>query len=68
MRFLETITFMGNDALVPIDRIKWINFTYIDGWRIKIVSDDGDWEECFGDDDDKASKRYVMIKRIIEAE
>ena len=66
MKFLETITFLGNDALVPIDRIKYINLSYNDGYRIKITSDDGDWEECFGKDQEKANKRYEMIKKIIK--
>jgi len=67
MEFLETITFMGSDALIPINRIKYINFSCSDGYRIKITSDDGDWEECFGNDMDKANARYKMIKKIIKA-
>jgi hypothetical protein len=68
MKFLETITFMGNDALVPIDRIKYINLRYTTGYEISIVSDDGDWIECFDKDGDKASKRFDQIKQIIEAQ
>lgn len=47
MRFIETITALENDVLVPIDRIKYIGLSYDGGWRLKIVSDDGDWEESF---------------------
>lgn len=67
MKFLETITFFGSDALVPIDRIKYINQSYNENnIEIKITSDDGDWVECF-EDEEKANKRYEMIKHIIEA-
>lgn len=67
MKFLETITFFGNDALVPIDRIKYINLLGTEnGFKIVVVSDDGDWEEHFTDAK-KANKRYDMIKEIVEA-
>lgn len=68
-RFLETITFMGNDALVPIDRIKYINMCADgDGYKIKIHSDDGEWAECFyKSESEKANKRYKMIKEILGA-
>jgi len=67
MKFLETITNLGNDVLVPIDRIKYINLSYVNGWRIIITSDDGDWEECFDNSISDASERYRKIKEIIEA-
>ncbi len=67
MKFLETITFLGNDALVPIDKIKYINTSYSDkSYKISITGYDGDWVECF-DDEEKMQKRYKMIKRIIQA-
>ncbi|MFI5405446.1 MAG: hypothetical protein ACHQ1D_02915 [Nitrososphaerales archaeon] len=68
MKFLETITFLNNDALVPVDRIKHINYSLSeDGYRITITSDDGSWIECFDQNKEKANKRYEMIKGIIEA-
>lgn len=64
-RFLETITFYGNDVLVPIERIKFINLTFEKDWIIRIVSDDGDWEEHFGKDEQAARERYARIKKVI---
>jgi hypothetical protein len=66
MNFLETITFLGNEALVPINRIKYVNFLYGDKTSIKIVSDDGDWEEHFGHEEEKAIARYEEIKKILK--
>ncbi len=64
--FLETITFFGNVVLVPINRIKYINATYEDEtYRIKIVSDDGDWEEYYGNDEINYNLRYENIKEIL---
>ncbi len=68
MKFLETVTFDCNDVLVPINRIKYINFSYDDGHIIKIYSDNGEWHECFGKDEEKAIKRYKMIKDILDAQ
>lgn len=66
MRFLETITGMGDSLLIPIDRIKFICIKYVTGWEIKIASDEeGESIECFGKDEDKATKRYEQIKKII---
>lgn len=69
MEFLETITSFGNDALIPIDRIKYINLSIIseNSIVIKIISDDGHWEEHFDDEDD-ADTRYREIKKIVEGE
>lgn len=68
VRFLETLTAWGDDALVPIDKIK---FAYItnkgNGWEIRIESHDGDWAECFGGDDEKLEKRWNQIKDILNA-
>jgi hypothetical protein len=69
MKFLETISSLGDNILIPIDRIQYIAIRYsTGGWEIHIVGDnDMDISECFGKDDDKLNKRYEMIKSIIEA-
>ncbi len=67
MKFLETITALGNDALIPIDRIKYINYCDEGGLVIKIFTDDGDFMECFGENFEKAEKRYTQIKNIVGA-
>ena len=60
MKFLETITFIGYDVFVPIDRIKYINVTYREeGWQIDITSDDGNWTECFQKNEEKLNKRLT---------
>ena len=65
--FLETITFLGNDALIPIEKIKYINTGYSErSYKIIITGYDGDWVECF-DTDEKMKIRYEMIKKIIKA-
>lgn len=67
--FLETITFVGNDALVPVDKIKHINRGYYEnGYQIKIKSiyEDAEWVECFGEDEKKCDERYRQIKKILE--
>lgn len=66
MRFLETIGGLEYDVLVPIDRIKYLGLIYDGKWRLKIVSDDGDWEESFDKDEDKARVRYQMVKNIVQ--
>lgn len=68
-RFLESITFFGNDILIPIDRIKWIRSEYVDqAWQIKIFAEDEiDLVEYFGNDEDKLKKRYEQIKNILKA-
>jgi hypothetical protein len=67
-KFLETITDFGNDVLVPINRIKFVNFSYKEnGHEIQITSEDGTWIECFEKDEKKANCRYRMIKNILEA-
>jgi hypothetical protein len=67
--FIESVTFFGNDVLIPIDRIKYITCGYYEkSYQIKIVSDDGEWGECFGENEDKMKARYEQIKKIIQAE
>ena len=64
--FLETITVVGNDVLVPLNRIKFIYCTCDNiGYKIHIVGDDGDWIECF-EDVDKQDKRYTEIKNALK--
>jgi hypothetical protein len=67
MNFLETITALGNDVLVPINRIKYV-YTGHDGenYCIKIASDDGDWVENFGEDEAKMNARYNFIKHYLK--
>ncbi len=67
-KFLETITFMGNDVLVPVDRIQYIMARCGEkGWEISIKGEgEFEWVEHFGDDDKKMLKRYNMIKHILE--
>lgn len=62
--FLETITVLDYDALVPINRIKFIHITYKQSWEIHIHSDDGDWIERFKNDDE-LNKRYEEIKKLL---
>lgn len=68
MKFLETITAMGESMLVPVDKINYILIRHKDnGWQIKI--DGGDLFECvehFGNDDEKLDNRYRMIKYILK--
>jgi len=63
--FLETITALGNDVLVPINRIKFVFCVYREYWELHIVSDDGDWAECFDNTDD-LDKRYRKIKKLLK--
>lgn len=43
MSFLETITFFGDDVLVPIKDIKLISIKYGEnGWEIRIKGDEFD--------------------------
>lgn len=70
MRFLETVTFFGNDALVPINRIECITFRVSDTGSYEInIKGKGkyEWAEFF-EDEEEAQARYAMIKKIIEAE
>jgi hypothetical protein len=64
-RFLETISCLGNDALVPIDRIKWVILKYGNCYELTIETDDGNWIECFGDHK-KALARYNEVKEILK--
>lgn len=66
--FLETITVLENDALVPINRIACINTDYSieNTWSIKIIGDDGNWQEHFKDEN-SMTRRYQQIKDIIGA-
>jgi hypothetical protein len=67
MNCIETITALGNLALVPVNRIKYINFIYKNGWVIRIKGDDLEWEEHFAqDDEERARKRYEIMKELIQ--
>lgn len=67
-RFLETITVTGGDAIVPINRIKYINFGYYEnGYAIRITTDDGNYEENFGQNIKEAQLRYSIIQEIINS-
>lgn len=68
MKFLETITALGNDVLVAVDRIKYIYCTYgNNGWEIHIKGDDdqSEWVEHFEKNDEKFNFRYKMIKDLL---
>lgn len=69
MKFLETITFLGDNILIPINRISYISFKYTNGWEIHIVGDnDMSLSEHFGENENKATRRFEQIKNIIKAE
>jgi len=65
-KFLETITLLGNSALVPINRIKFINFKRENNYEVVITSDDGSWVECYVDEKE-ATSRYNQVKELIKA-
>lgn len=68
VKFLHTISLFGGCVLVPINRIKFINFSESESsFEIKIESDDGNWIECFSDEE-KACERFNSIKNMIKAE
>ena len=64
--FLESITISGFDALIPINRIKFIHLASdTHSYKIKIISDDNEWVECF-ESEKKWTLRYEQIKSIIK--
>jgi len=69
MKFLESITWLGNDVLIPIANIEHIIMKAKDdeGYQI-IITGQGKlgWEEHFKNEKE-ARKRYEIIKEIIEA-
>ena len=77
MKFLETISAFGYDALIPISRIKFIYITLKQSWEIRIYTEarngeakNSEWIECFENNEEgmeKLNKRFNMIKKIIEA-
>jgi len=68
MSFLETITFLGDTILIPINRIRYISIGYKTDWVIRIIGDnDMELSEHFGEDEDKAFQRCEAIKKIIKA-
>lgn len=69
--FLESITFFGNDFLVPINKITSITFSCEEnGYKINIKGGEFfEIEEHFcRDEKKKANNRYKMIKKIVRAE
>jgi len=73
MKFLESITALGNNILVPIDKIKFVKFTYDyrdqeHKYVIHITTDDCELEEHYPNNEKKADTRFKQIKKIIEAE
>jgi hypothetical protein len=71
MKFLETITPLGDSILIPIDQIRHVVIKYTTGWGIHIIGlgeDSFDLSEHFQKDGDKATRRFEQIKKIIEAE
>ncbi len=67
-RFLETITLLGNDVLVPIKDIQYVIYKInIEGnYEIHIKGKEENlWIECFDSNKKKADARYKMIKRIL---
>lgn len=78
IRFLETINFFGDDVLIPIDRIAFINlkgkedgcFISIKAKGDKAAPDYFNLEEHFGFSDvetKKAETRWQQIKDILGA-
>ncbi len=68
MKFLETITFMENDVLVPIQNIEYIMMRAKSSGSYEIIIKgraELGWEEHFSNEKD-ARKRYEMIKEIVE--
>ncbi len=66
--FLETITFLGNDVLVPISKIECVTYKATDnGYQICIKGQgEWEWQENF-DSIEPANERYKMIKQILKA-
>lgn len=68
MKFLETITGLGNDVLVPISKIELIWCTYgANGWEIHIKGQEQyEWVEHFGKESERFNRRYEMIKYLLD--
>lgn len=67
INFLESITWLDNDVLIPINRIRHIVSRMIDedSYEIEITGfGKNAWKECFNNKD-KWEKRYKQIKQII---
>jgi hypothetical protein len=64
--FLETVTFLGDDVLVAIKRIKYVRLSGgNDGHTIKIIGDDFEFEEYFKEHE-QMCLRYKYIKSILK--
>lgn len=68
-KFLQTITFLGNEMLIPISDIKCIFLNYSeDTFKIIIKGfSETETSECFVSEQ-KMINRYHQIKKIIGAE
>ena len=66
--FLETITFLGNDMLIPIGDIQCI-YTGYNGrsYKITIKCFSGSETEENFDDGDKMLARYKQLRTILKA-
>jgi len=67
--FLETITFLGNDVLIPINRIEYIMLNINEkGTYVITIKGEGkyEWVEHFSNNK-LALERYDQIKNIIKA-
>ena len=68
-RFLKTITFMGNDFLIPINSIRCVYSTFDENGCKIIIKFETDNETSEGfNDEDKMRVRFNQIKEIIGAE
>ena len=65
MKFLSTVTALGNQVLIPINRIKHITFICNKTYIIRIVSDEADHEENYDEDEEGANLRFNMLKRAL---
>lgn len=67
--FLETVTFMDNDALIPINRIKYVNTGFgKDLHKITITSDADIQHEEYFRTIEELRVRYDKIKEILMAQ
>lgn len=70
MKFLETKTIFGYEALFPISRITCIYITNKENWEIHICGgEDEEFIECFAlMNEDLLNKRFKEIKRLLQVE
>lgn len=68
IKFIETLTFLGNSVLVPIDRIKYIMWRVNEKGTDEIsIRGEGEFEWCEHFDEGKqAQTRWNEIIKIIQ--